>query len=138
MDFTRRKICVNSAIDRDLTSSSTTDMTVFLSQSIQVGRGKVGLGVKKMTIPNLAYTFHPTENTLWYVTSPDISGWQLKSIEINTNRVYIEPSHLITELNAKATANGDDISFSYDATTAKISLFNNEAYAIGVIPDYIY
>lgn len=137
---------MNSYIDRLISQndSATERFTVLFSDSSKqlrflAGESKCRVKLFSMEIPNSAYNFRPIESRLWF--EHDISGTTtVVNIQIDTGRIYAQPSELITELNAKFAANSDlsGVTVAFDNNTKKITLTNGTAVAIRLISGFRY
>lgn len=131
------KVIINTQIDRDATSRSLTDCQIYLSRPIEGNQYDIEIGVRKVSIPNTAYPFHPTENRLYYryhLDGPD----EVFYIELDPYRTYDEVSDVVAGMNAGFTANNHDLTASVDANTSKIHITNDSIYKVRLLGSYIY
>lgn len=110
-------ININSYIDRKI-GESTHNWTTYLSSPIETMQGKIKCSVSNIEIPNTYYNFSSETSYFWY----EIGG-VLAGVQIDYDRNYGTPAELITELNSLLV--GDSIVLSYDDTTCKITITNN-------------
>lgn len=138
------EVYINSYIDRLVSenASATENFTVvFTDTSKQLrflaGETKCRVKLFSMEVPNSAYNFGTLESRLWFVYDTSGSA-NIVSIQIDTERVYSQPSELITELNAKFTphASLSGVVASYDNNTKKITITNGTAVSIRLISGF--
>jgi hypothetical protein len=127
-------IHLNTQIDRRTADLDTTDITAYFTKAILTS-GKIRMQITNIELPNLAYTFPYHSCVLWYVIDPAGAN-TLKSATIRTDRNYNNATDLITDLNALVV--GDNLVFSYDANTCRITLTNNNASTIKLVSSYRY
>ena len=140
------EVYINSYIDRLISenASATSNFTVLFSDTSKQLRflgGEKNCRVKlfSMEVPNSSYNFTPLESRLWFVYDTTGSA-NIVNIQIDTERVYSQPSDVVTELNAKFTANAslNGVVASYDNNTKKITLTNGTAVNIRLISGFRY
>lgn len=137
---------INSNLDRiesenDSTSRSFTVSLQNKNKQIEVLPNERELLVKcfKLEIPNVLYNFPEKESRLFFEVDPDGVS-DVKSIQIDTERVYASPSDIVDEVNLKLSQDASltDISLSYDGNTKKCTLTNNGSQDIRLISSYRY
>jgi hypothetical protein len=105
----------------DLEYGSGSDFSISLPEAV-VGAKKVDLA--RAVIPNSLYPIPPYQSEFYYQSMTGVT--LLRVLTLNTNRYFGSPQDLVTELNANALQQGQSnfISFSYNSTTARISMVN--------------
>lgn len=133
-----KSITINTLIDRDPNaSSSETKCKIYLSQPVQ-GSGRLSIACSKVVIPSTNYTFHPTENLLWYVLDPAGTP-SLKYVSIPTDKAYPDAEELASDLTAEITSqNGDDILVEYLEYERRLKFTNNTGGTMRFISNYFY
>lgn len=139
------EIYINSFLDRVVSEndSASKSFTVILPQGSEVSllptekNRKIKCKVFNLQIPNVLYNFPEKSSRLFFDTtpagSPTVVGFQ-----ININRIYATPTELISELNAKATAESLPLTFSFTESTKKITITNTSANNIRMISSFRY
>lgn len=140
------EVYCNSYIDRLVAqnNSATREFTVlFTDVGSQLrflgGETKCRVKLFSLEVPNTAYNFPESESRLWFVY--DTAGAAtITSITIDTERVYATPAELVSEINAKITANVslNGVVIAYDNTTKKMTLTNGTAVSIRLISGFRY
>jgi hypothetical protein len=126
---------INSFIDRKPTDLYTTNFTTYFSNPIKTNNGKVKLNVKNIEIPNIFYTFGESEYILYVIIDP--SGVPTtKSYTLSLTRNYADGATIATALNSLCAL--DNIVFTFDSTTARLTCTNNNASSIRIIGSYRY
>jgi len=137
---------VNSYLDRieDENDSTSKRFTVSLqnkNKQIEVLPNERELLVKcfKLQIPNVLYNFPEKESRLFFEVDPDGVS-DVKSIQIQTDRIYASPSALIDEINTKlqTDASLSDLTISFNGDTKKVSITNNGTQTIRLISGFRY
>jgi hypothetical protein len=130
------KIFINSELDRQPNNSRESFIS-FLSRAIPTHGYALRIGVSRMVIPNTAYTFHPNDSYLWYVT--DLGGTDtLKSVTISTERLFENAQDLADHLQNLFTSNGDSITVGVNQDSLKLEFTNSTGSPIRFISDFIY
>jgi hypothetical protein len=84
---------------------------------------KIYFKIFNLQVPNILYNFATKTSRFFYELDYDEGtgvGTSVENIQINTQRVYSQPSDLITELNSKTS----DLEFSYDDLTKRVTVKN--------------
>lgn len=137
---------INSYLDRvvDENDSTSKQFTVSLqnnNKKINLLPGESKLLVKcfKLQIPNVLYNFPEKESRLFFVYDTDGVA-DVRSIQIDTERIYASPSDLITEINGKLTADAslNNIAISFNGDTKKCTLTNSDTVNVRLISSFRY
>mgnify|MGYP007116989134 CR=1 FL=1 len=77
----RKRILINTELDRN--SISRDNVSIYLNNPIAHLRNKIKVALRKLVLPNTAYSYHPEDSRLYYIT--DVGGANnLKYISIDT------------------------------------------------------
>jgi hypothetical protein len=148
MPSTEITLHINSSLDRRTLDTTTHDWVTYLNKPLSINPGqKMSLSVSNIEIPNSAYTFPPTESTLWYLDAYTNNPAQydggvtkniVKYINLGIDQVY-DAASLVTALNAGMVANSNsNLVFSYVAAKGKLLLTNTTNVSAYLVPSYRY
>lgn len=136
---------INSFLDRVVAENEKGGVfTVILPTGREISlspdqRGKkIYFKIQNLQVPNVLYNFPDKASYFFWEEDYDVNtgiGTDVKSFQIDTQRVYATPEDLITELNVKASG---DLVFSYDNNTKKVSVENATGDTIRVISSFRY
>jgi hypothetical protein len=123
---------INTYLDRTVSDSDTSDVDVYLYKKI-ITNGKVKLQIMNIELPNLAYTFGPSEYIFYYYN--DYAGAKtLSHISLDLTRNFDNGNTLVAYMNSVQT----DIIFSYNSDSKTISATNNTVNTIKLVSSYRY
>ena len=128
-------IHINSMVDREPIDLYTTSWTTYLSNPIKTMNGKVKMIVKDIELPNLFYTFGSAEYVLYVIVDPSGTP-STKTYTLSLTRNYTDGSTLATALTTLCVA--DSLVFTFDSTTSKLTMTNNNASSVRMIGSYRY
>jgi phosphotransferase system IIB component len=126
----RKRILINTELDRN--SISRDNVSIYLNDPIPHLRNKIKVALRKVVLPNTAYSYHPEDSRLYYIT--DVGGANnLKHITIDTKRVINGVQELSNHLSQLFTNNGDSIDVTFDNETKKLTFTNNTPNTIRLV-----
>lgn len=137
---------INSYLDRveDENQSTSTKFTVSLqnkNKQIEVLPNERELLVKcfKLQIPNVLYNFPEKESRLFFEVDPDGVS-DVRSIQIDTERVYASTTDLVNEINTKLglDASLSDLTLSFNTNTKKMTFTKDGTVDIRLISSFRY
>lgn len=137
---------INSYLDRveDENQSTSTKFTVSLqnkNKQIEVLPNERELLVKcfKLQIPNVLYNFPEKESRLFFEVDPDGVS-DVRSIQIDTERVYASTTELVNEINTKLglDASLSDLTLSFNTNTKKMTFTKDGTVDIRLISSFRY
>ena len=139
------EIYINSYLDRlvDELESSSKRFTALFDKEIRVFPDEKNITLKlgSIELPNILYNFSFVSSRLWIVDNvSDPEAATLEFIEINTERVYVNPEELIDELNSLIIAHPtlSNIEFNYIDNEKKITITNNAGHDIRLVSSFRY
>lgn len=143
-----QEVYINSYLDRLVNQNELGGVfTALLPRGQELGLNQTEqdknmyFKVMNLQIPNTSYNFPTKASKFFWETNYNTgtgAGDSVEQFQIDTNRVYASPSALIDELNTKVQAVDASLNFSYDDTTKKITLTNDNTYKIRVISAFRY
>lgn len=122
---------VNSLIDRQPSDESTSSWTTHLSYPIRPNGRRVALTLENIELPNTAYSFPVHSSMIWWER-----GGSLYSVQINTNRFFVDATSLVAHLNSAFASVGAGLSVAYDTVTARLTFQNNLGIPCRIVGSY--
>jgi hypothetical protein len=124
---------INSDIDRRPEDLSTSCWTTYLANPILINTNDVNatLSVDSIEIPNAFYNFGIVDSIFWWV---DVATNTLNGEQIPTDRNFTDGTQFASYMSTALLA--DNIAFSYDVNTNRLTITNNRATAIKIIESY--
>lgn len=96
--------------------------------------------IQNLQIPNVLYNFPDKASNFFWEENYNVSTGvgDVRSLKIDTNRVYATPAELITQLNNALDDNNNatNLLFSYDNNTKKVSVKNETGNTIRIISSF--
>lgn len=131
------QIHVNSILDRQQSDTSFHTWTSYLKNPITIKtKKKMRVVVESIELPNVFYTF-PYHSSIFYWLHNSQSGSPvLRSLLLDIDRIYASGTDVAADLTSKAVASGYNIQFTFDTTTYKLRVTNNESVPIRLISSY--
>lgn len=116
---------INSMIDRLPTDElNSNKFTTYLSQPIRTYSGNIKVRPQTIEVPNTWYSFPSYDSKIWFIE--DVTGTPiLRSISINTNKVYTSGTALADDLNISVSFLGYQVSFYYSEPLGKLMITND-------------
>ena len=121
----RNRLLINSSSRiNDNSVDPSHDFRVFLDDSIDSGKENIRIGLKKVSIPNTAYTFSEYNNWLYYSLNLD-GAEEVKKVELPTDKVFEDVEEVAQELQQALQDKGDNITVDLIEDEYKLQLTNN-------------
>lgn len=126
---------INSSIDRSVGDISTSQWTTNLSYPIRTNNRPISIVLDNIELPNTSYTFPYHSSILWWEELDNTDTvTNVRFLQISTTRFFPDGSSFVSYMNSLLTPY--NLVFSYDSSTARLTLTNNSAIRIRLIGSY--
>jgi hypothetical protein len=131
-------IHINSDIDRTPADVSTSSWTTYLATPILVSSSsEIRISLEACEIPNVLYNFGVDASVFWWIHDPAGANI-LKNIQIPTDRNFQDGTAFATWMTSAFTSAGANLTATFDTTSNKLSIRNDNLVPIRIVQSYRY